>query len=662
MRSDIQFLRGIAVLAVVLYHLSPATLGSGFLGVDVFFVISGFLITNVILRGIESNRFSFAEFYTRRAKRLLPAAYSTFILCTLLAYQFLTQAQWDDYIEQLFGSITFTANIVLPLQSGYFEEASETKPLLHIWSLSLEEQYYLIMPLLIFLTPKAWRGWLFLFGIIASLVLCIYFVSFSFYYWRFPTANYSELAFYSLPTRAWELLAGSLLAWLMLRHPNLGIPVHLKRIALVVLFVGISYRMDEIHPRGDALIIVIATSLMIAGKDNWLPKNLLTRAVKKVGDWSYSLYLLHWPLIVFATAGYLGSIPTSAKIFIFFFSLAIAFLQYKFIEEPFRHSFLTTRRTSLRWLSAATALVVACTTPAIAHKYTDSETDSPDFRTLRRANTGLNNLCEAEEGGFFKYPAICSTSDSPAVAIWGDSFAMHLVPGLLTDPDIGKSFVQLTMGSCPPIMQTARLTERESPSWPQQCIQHNKLSLNYLLNSENVKVVIISADFSGFISKSGLKVVHGDLPTSNNHNLSKKQLIKTITQIRSTGKQVIIVGPIPSTGLNIGECSERIDSGLIVFGRGDCELPYAAVKERQKATLNAIDEIARESVSETLWIDQSLCQKETCQTKIDNTYLYLDATHLTITGSEYLIPKTGLPELVKTMMNNTSLAAQQPLK
>ena len=175
MRHDIQFLRGIAVLVVVLYHAKVLPVRGGFLGVDVFFVISGFLITKIILRDLDNGTFFFKQFYIRRAKRLLPAAYSTLIFTTLLGYAFLTRTQWNDYIDQLIGAVTFTANLVLPFQTGYFEASGESKPLLHIWSLSLEEQYYFFMPLFLFCLPKRWRGWFLSASIIASFLLCFIF-------------------------------------------------------------------------------------------------------------------------------------------------------------------------------------------------------------------------------------------------------------------------------------------------------------------------------------------------------------------------------------------------------------------------------------------------------------------------------------------------------
>lgn len=200
-RTDIQALRGLAVSLVLLYHADIAPFAAGFLGVDIFFVVSGFLITSMVRRAVEDGTFRFSEFYFRRAKRLLPAAYVTFLLTALAAPLILNAQELQDFTRQVFGAVTFSANVVLFLQAGYFAGAAELKPLLHVWSLAIEEQYYLLLPAFLVWLPRRWwlaGGVLLMLG---SLALCLVLLPIK------PVAT-----FYLLPTRAWELGLGSLAA------------------------------------------------------------------------------------------------------------------------------------------------------------------------------------------------------------------------------------------------------------------------------------------------------------------------------------------------------------------------------------------------------------------------------------------------------------------
>lgn len=319
-RFDIQVMRGVAVLAVVLFHALPAYLPKGYLGVDIFFVISGFLITRILLRDIGRGTFSFARFYKRRAVRLLPASLTTLAVTTVLAAFFLTQAEMADYAKQLIGSLTFTANFALAQQTSYFGAAAETKPLLHIWSLSLEEQFYFVAPLLLWVTPKRRRPQLLIAGAVLSFALCWLFVSRPEWLTDSPKTA-SKAAFFMLPTRAWELLAGGICAWAMLKRPDLRVPQSLKIGALVGIAPILAIGVDAAHPGLDALIVVGLTSIVLLGQDGWLPSTESTRAVGIVGNWSYSLYLVHWPLFAFAYVSYGQTPPQPVLILLVFVAL-----------------------------------------------------------------------------------------------------------------------------------------------------------------------------------------------------------------------------------------------------------------------------------------------------------------------------------------------------
>lgn len=634
-RQDIQFLRGFAVLAVLFYHTDFFPVAGGYLGVDTFFVISGYLITSIILKDLDNGTFSFTGFYIRRAKRLLPAVYCTLIFTTIFGYAFLTDEQWNDYVGQLIGTVTFSANIVLPFQTGYFESAAEGKPLLHMWSLSIEEQYYLIAPFLLYLIAPKWRGWMFFIVTLISLAICMVFVSFPFTYWRIPSIGSESMAFFLLPTRAWELLAGSILAWLVRREFLLEIPQFLKLAALFLLLKVTILPFDSVHPRVDAIIVVIATAVMLAGGREWLPLNKLTKAISKIGDCSYSLYLVHWPLLAFAYNAYLGSIPTHTKVFLFLLALFLAYMQYQFVEQRFRYAWKENQKRTFQWLTAASILVVVTPVPAILAANTS-------INEVYAPNRGLNIVCS--QGKVFSEPSSCMTSDKPMFALWGDSYAMHLVPGIKDNKQIGGSLIQITKAACGPILGVASIDKNYDAAWAETCLEFNEKSLRLIRDTESIKYVIMSSPFSGYFDERVLSLFYKGKQIRGDRAIAITQMVETINKLISYGKQPIIVAPPPRSGFDIGECWKRKLSGLIVLGRSDCNFQMDEYYSYQEGIINGLKEIENRTNIHVLWFNDIICDGEVCSTIFDGKSLYKDEGHLSIPGAVWAVPQLNLLE------------------
>ncbi len=344
-RRDIDGLRALAVIPVVLFHFGLG-LSGGFVGVDVFFVISGYLITSIIFREINAGRFSFADFWARRARRIMPAL-SVVLLATLAVGWFIMPA--SDY-SQLGRAVRYQAmfisNILFMRQDGYFNPASDFKPLLHTWSLSVEEQYYIFFPLLMVLLTRYLRHWRLM---LAGLLL----VSFSLNVWMIEREP--DAAFFLLPMRAWELLCGAMLAVLPVSKrsfaPAIYQAVSLAGLAMV-LFAILTFDRTTQFPGWAALMPVLGATAMLwaNGQTPTLVGRLLsTRPMVGVGLISYSLYLWHWPIFVYANAASVDGMQAREALMWVALSVALGWLSWRFVELPFREK---------RWLSGRKPVLV----------------------------------------------------------------------------------------------------------------------------------------------------------------------------------------------------------------------------------------------------------------------------------------------------------------
>jgi len=635
-RADIQALRGLAVSLVLLYHANLGFFPGGFLGVDIFFVISGYLITGLVKKGIEDDSFRFVEFYFRRAKRLLPAAYVTFLVTALVAPFVLNAQELKDLTAQVFGALSFSANVVLFLQSGYFSSAAELKPLLHVWSLSIEEQYYLLLPaFLVFMPRKYWiPGAITL--LMVSLGFCLVLLTVK------PVAT-----FYLLPTRGWELGIGSLAAIMATELQRvrqffivLFWPAVLMLVVIPVMPTGLP------HPGLDAILVCMATVIVILRRHPLLETSRVSRFLARVGDVSYSLYLAHWPPFAFLKNAAVEPISLMENLLTLALGIGLGILLYRFVELPTRRLRLQpSRRFVLSGLAVSFGIlgvpVVLANVPV----------SGPDYAHIRRANDGFAAVCAFETN--FIPRAECQNSDQPSVMVWGDSYAMHLVPGIVASTD--KGVIQATRGNCGPFANLAPLSNIfYLHPWAMACVDFNRSVLDYLAQTPSIRTVVLSSPFNQYLKRYDgkhhwrtLSIVDGvSVEQGNSVDLAVAAMLETIQRLRVQGKNVVIVAPPPSSGFNVGACLERRAQGKLVIGApsGDCSIPMADYQEFFALTKEFLLRVQKESDTKMVSFDSLLCDSSRCVTQLDGKLLYVDSGHLTHDGSLLLAYKSGLRE------------------
>ncbi|MCH8685927.1 acyltransferase family protein [Pedomonas mirosovicensis] len=349
-RPEIDGLRAVAVIPVILFHAGLSLFSGGFAGVDVFFVISGYLITSIIINELEEGRFSIVRFYERRARRILPALFVVMLCCIPFAAAWMLPWQFKDFAQSLIAVTLFSSNILFWREDDYFATAAEEKPLLHTWSLAVEEQYYLLFPLLLALL---WRfGRRPVFGVIALLAGASLLLS------EYGSRHWGSANFYLAHTRAWELLIGSICAFLQFRQPQRR-SNGLSALGLGLILFAI-FRYDETTPFPSvyALAPTLGTALVIlyGAGGTWAGRLLATRPFVGIGLISYSAYLWHQPLLAFARIYSLKTPPIEMMLALSAASLVLAYLSWKYVETPFRNRRAFSRGAIFRSAAATPSL------------------------------------------------------------------------------------------------------------------------------------------------------------------------------------------------------------------------------------------------------------------------------------------------------------------
>ena len=474
-RPEIDGLRAIAVAAVILFHAGFALFSGGFVGVDVFFVISGFLITSIIVEELKTGRFSVLRFYERRARRILPALFMVMAACIPFAYRLLSPDDLKDFAQSLAAICLFASNVLFWGESGYFDTQAELKPLLHTWSLAVEEQFYVVFPLLLLAAWRLGRG--VLLSLIGAIAVVSLFLSVD------EVRNFPSAAFYLLPSRAWQLLVGALASFVADRWQAADVRQSAVRLAHeavgwggMAMIVLALFLFDERTPFPglNAALPTLGTALVLLGASDRtsVGRMLAWRPLVGLGLISYSAYLWHQPLFAFTKHALLADLPTDLAIVLCAATIVLACLSWRYIEQPFRDRSLISRGAVFALSAVGMAAFVGL--GFIGHRMSDRITQirlqsvEPALRSQFRTRESLVADRNAFVAQFLPEAGKDFSADTATkkILILGDSVSEDLYSALMVNSELfpGIEFRRLMLDE--PCMQAAAhlVAEGELPA------------------------------------------------------------------------------------------------------------------------------------------------------------------------------------------------------
>ncbi|WP_111861515.1 acyltransferase family protein [Acinetobacter sp. CFCC 10889] len=628
-RSDINGLRAFAVLAVVLFHFNPQWLPGGFAGVDVFFVISGFLMTAIIFNSIEKNTFNFFQFYTARANRIIPVLTAVSTVLLVFGWFYLIPTDYQDLGRQIEKSAFFVSNLLFAKGGGYFDTAEHTKWLLHTWSLSVEWQFYIFFPVIIIIFKKYFslinlkRMVIALF--LTSLIYCIY-----------ATYKDSKTAYFLLTSRAWEMLLGGL-AYLYPWSPKKTThQVTIQFIGLVII-VASYFLISNTTPWPGymALIPVLGTYLIIVS--NYQHNMLINNPVfSYIGKWSYSIYVWHWPLVVL---GYYFEL-TDWWIYGIPLSILLGFLSYQLIEK-----IKFTRYSSWKEIYKVKAFYMFLFISGCG--YTIKSIEGMDFRLppeARMISQEMTNSnpykCDQKQ----LYECMIGKSSNIKAMIIGDSHADTLTTSLASVFDLkSEGIISLSTSSCP-LIYNMKYYNKDNP-----CPKINQERFN-LISSQKYKniPIVLAGRYSNYvlgendpdrIPSGGSKPEiyfgnHPELSQERRLVLFEQNLTQTLCEISKTNP-LYIVQPVPEQGFNV---PKRILENLFYHRNQQLSISYESYLQRSQQVREIIHRSAVKCDVEVLDPAAILCSTGECISVYKDRPIYRDSDHLSEYGNKLVSP------------------------
>lgn len=608
-RREIDGLRALAVVPVILFHAGFEAFSGGFVGVDIFFVISGYLITTIILAELEQGKFSIINFYERRARRILPALFLVMAVCVLYAWFWLFPSDMKEFSQSLVAVALFASNFLFWIKSGYFDSVAELKPLLHTWSLAVEEQYYVFFPLFLMLFWRLGKRWLLVVLAVTGAV------SLGLAQWAAvaePTA-----AFFLLPTRGWELLIGAFAAFYLSKtnriHFSSGVIEVAAGLGLTLILYSIfAYSKATPFPGLYALVPTVGTLLIIlfATRQTVVGRFIGNKVFVGIGLISYSAYLWHQPLFAFSRLRSVDE-PSGVEFAILsVIALTLAYFSWKFVEMPFRKKGVFSRKKVFTLAIAGS--IVFTSLGFLGHIYNGL----PKLRFSEDQLAAINSASSSPKRAECHFPkeenslskAACRYfSNNVTVAVFGNSHAMelaHSLAELLRDRGVG--IVHHTISGCDHNYKLSSEAETVCSRWHTTVFQE-------IVRDQSIEHVVLSYRNEWYLNNDGYR----------------KSLVDLSRDLVASGKKVILVlqAPKPSASINQHLAAALPDLSGSIPGRtlNDWRDLYAA-----SATL------LTELPAEVSVVDPAdlFCKNDFCYVSLNGVALFFDDNHMSLAGSK----------------------------
>lgn len=647
-RAEIDGLRAVAILPVILFHGGFTFFSGGFVGVDVFFVISGYLITSLIIADLEQKKFSLYRFYERRARRILPALFVVMAVCIPFAWYWMLPEQFADFSASSLTAVLSLSNFYFLSQVNYFAPNAEIQPLLHTWSLAVEEQYYLIFPLFLLTCWRFGRGKVF--------AICVVFVLLSLLIAELGWRENAGRNFFFTLSRLWEIGIGSICAFVLNRHSGLSSnPLSLIGLGAIVYAVfGFSSAtpfpsLYAVVPVGGAALIIL-----FSGQETWVGRLLSTAPFVGIGLISYSAYLWHHPLFAFARLSSLSEPGVHVMASCAAASLGLAYVTWRFVEQPFRRrpNPVLPSRIGLWGASGAVgAMFVAFGVAGYTSDGAWARSGSmPPF--ILNATSDKNDYtdCLRTADAFDAEVAVQSCSagpdDGPLVVLLGDSHADHYAHAFRSSADeAGFRFWQLTSNSCLP-MQEMIGAERDCTDYANQ--------VETLLREARPDLIVLSARWTLYLTgerfdngEGGAEKGGADAFLLPDHQVGDagypealfERFKSGMDRLLESGRRMLVIYPSPEAGWNVPERFAKLytlqgeDAGSL-----QVSTDWQIFKDRNGATFKLFDSLSDDRISRfkssDLLCDTVIANR--CVNAFDRRILYYDDDHFSNTGATFL--------------------------